>query len=91
MGSITPIRMGEFSVSFNQKLSNVEKFNLNNLGFSAGLSLENFDLGLGYNFPVRSLAKIHSPSIFEIIVTFDFSRFRRNQRGYHKHLQTDDY
>jgi hypothetical protein len=79
------------SLSFNQKLSNVEKFNLNNLGFSAGLSLENFDLGLGYNFPVRSLAKIHSPSIFEIIVTFDFSRFRRNQRGYHKHLQTDNY
>lgn len=88
---IEEIRMGEFSVSFNQKLSNVEKFNLNNLGFSAGLSLENFDLGLGYNFPVRSLAKIHSPSIFEIIVTFDFSRFRRNQRGYHKHLQTDNY
>lgn len=88
---IEEIRMGEFSFGLNQKFSNVDKINLNNLGLSAGLSLENFEFGLGYSFPVRSLAKVHSPSIFEIIVTFDFSRFRRNQRGYFKHLQTDNY
>ncbi len=88
---IEEIRMGEFSVGLNQKISNVDQFNLNNLGFSVALSLENFEFGFSYSFPVRSMAKVHSPSIFEIILTFDFSKFRRNQRGFFKHLQTDNY
>lgn len=83
--------MGEFSVGLNQKISNVDQFNLNNLGFSVALSLENFEFGFSYSFPVRSMTKVHSPSIFEIILTFDFSKFRRNQRGFFKHLQTDNY
>jgi len=59
--------------------------------FGAGIELENLEFGIAYIFPLRSKAKVHSPSIFEIFITFDFSRFKRNQRGFFKHLQTDNY
>ena len=88
---VQDLRMGEFSFGLNQKLSNVGSFNFNSIGINVGLQYENFEFGLAYNFPSRSQAKVHSPSIFEIFVTFDFSKFRRNQRGLYKHLQTDNY
>ena len=33
----------------------------------------------------------NAPSIFELQVTFNFSKFRRNNRGRYKRLQTDNY
>lgn len=88
---VQDIRLGSFSFGLTQKLSNVNGLNFNSVGIGGGLQYENFEFGLAYNFPFRAQAKVHSPSIFEIFVTFDFSKYRRNQRGLFKHLQTDNY
>ena len=88
---VQELRMGGFSMGLSQKFSNIGSFNFNSIGVGAGVQFENFEFGLAYSFPLRSKAKVHSPSIFEVFVTFDFSRFRRNQRGFFKHLQTDSY
>ena len=88
---VQEMRMGGFSVGLNQKLSNSGGFNFNSIGLGAGLQFENFEFGMAYNFPFRAQAQIHSPSVFEIFVTFDFSRFQRNQRGFFKFLQTENY
>ena len=84
-------QFGEFSIGVSQQISNVGSLNLNNIGMSIGLSLENFDFGVLYNFPVRNPDKVFSPSIFELYLTFDFSKFRRNQRGLFKRINTDNY
>jgi hypothetical protein len=88
---VQEMRMAGFSVGLNQKLSNSGGFNFNSIGLGAGLRGESFEFGMTYNFPFRAQAKIHSPSIFEIFVTFDFGKYRRNQRGFFKHLQTGNY
>jgi type IX secretion system PorP/SprF family membrane protein len=84
-------QFGEFSIGVSQQISNVGSLNLNNVGLSVGLSLENFDFGVLYNFPIQNVAKVFSPSTFELYLTFDFSKFRRNSRGLFKRLQTDNY
>lgn len=85
------LQLGEFSVGISQQVSNVKKFNLNNIGFSVGLSVENFDFGILYNFPIRVASRVYSPSIFELYLTFDFSKYRRNNRGLFKRIQIDNY
>ena len=35
--------------------------------------------------------KVFSPSMFELSVIFDFSIYRRNNRGLYKRLQIDNY
>lgn len=37
------------------------------------------------------MIQIFSPSILELYLTFDFSKFRINRRGLFKRLQTDNY
>ena len=91
LNMVQDLRMGGFSFGLSQKFANVGSFNFNSLGMSIGLQFENFEFGLAYNFPFRAQAKIHSPSIFEIFVSFDFCIYRRNQRGFFKHLQTENY
>ena len=83
--------MGEFNIGFSQQTSMVEAFNLNNIGLNLGLNLENFYFNVGYNFPSRNVGQVYSPSIFELAVIFDFSTFRRNNRGLYKSLQIDNY
>jgi hypothetical protein len=56
-----------------------------------GLALENFDFGIHYNFPNRKPGTVYSPSIFELSIIFDFSIYRRNNRGLYKKLQIDNY
>jgi len=85
------LQLSNFSIGLNQKASLVEQFNINNIGLSLGLAIENFDFGFQYNFPLQQLSKVYSPSIFELHLTFDFSPFRRNNRGLYKRLQTDNY
>ena len=85
------LQLGEFSVGLSQQASYINKLNLNNIGLSAGLSLENFDFGVLYNFYIQDVTQVFSPSIFELYITFDFSNFRRNNRGLFKRLQTDNY
>lgn len=82
------LQLGEFSVGLSQQSGN---FGLNNVGISFGLSAENFDFGVSYNFPFRNPGSVYSPSLFELYVTFDFSIYRRNQRGLFKRIQIDNY
>ena len=85
------VQLSNFSIGSSQKASLVNKFNLNSIGLSLGLAIENFDFGFQYNFPLRQLNRVYSPSVFELHLTFDFSPFRRNNRGLFKRLQTDNY
>lgn len=84
-------QFGEFSFGFTQQASSVESFALNNIGLTMGLALENFDFGIHYNFPNRKPGTVFSPSIFELSIIFDFSIYRRNNRGLYKKLQIDNY
>jgi hypothetical protein len=84
-------QLGEFSIGFVQQASSVESFALNNIGLTMSLSVENFEFGINYNFPIRNINTVYSPSIFELSVIFDFSIYRRNNRGLYKMLQIDNY
>ena len=42
-------------------------------------------------FSFQKESKVFAPSIFELYLVFDFSPFRRNQRGYLKRLQINNY
>ena len=97
-------QLGEFAIGFTQQASMVKSisgtggsavesssFSLNNFGITLGMALENFDFGINYNFPNRKPGKVFSPSIFELSIIFDFSIYRRNNRGLYKKLQIDNY
>ena len=97
-------QLGEFSLGFVEQASFVSysdntaqgeqiatQAGLNNIGLTVGLALENFDFGVHYNFPFRNTGKVFSPSMFELSVIFDFSIYRRNNRGLYKRLQIDNY
>ena len=93
-------QFGEFAIGFTQQASMVksiqggvesQSFSLNNIGLTLGLALENFDFGINYNFANRKPGKVYSPSIFELSIIFDFSIYRRNNRGVYKKLQIDNY
>ena len=97
-------QLGEFSIGFVEQASFVSysdngsggqvvarQAGLNNIGITLGLALENFDFGVHYNFPFRNIGTIYSPSMFELSVIFDFSIYRRNNRGLYKRLQIDNY
>lgn len=97
-------QLGEFSIGFVEQASFVSysdngsggqvvarQAGLNNIGITLGLALENFDFGVHYNFPFRNTGTVYSPSMFELSVIFDFSIYRRNNRGLYKRLQIDNY
>jgi len=84
-------QLREFSLGISQQASKVQSINLNNFGLSVGLSLENFDIGILYNIGIKNVKQVFAPSIFELYLTFDFSKFRRNNRGLYKRLQIDNY
>ena len=84
-------QFGEFSIGFTQQAASVDSFALNNIGLTMGLALENFDFGINYNFPNRKPGNVFSPSVFEMSIIFDFSIYRRNNRGLYKKLQIDNY
>ena len=50
-----------------------------------------WNFGILYNFSIRNVSKVYSPSVFEIYLTFDFSKYKRNSRGLYKRFQTDNY
>ena len=91
IGLAEEFQFGEFSFGFTQQAASVNSFALNNIGLTMGLALENFDFGLHYNFPNRKPGTVFSPSIFELSIIFDFSIYRRNNRGLYKKLQIDNY
>lgn len=69
----------------------LEQFSLTAVGVNMGLSLENFDFGFQYAVPMSSPGKTNPLKVFEMYIVFDFSRFRRNNKGIYKRLQTDNY
>jgi len=85
------IQLAGFGMGINQQLSFFNGINLSQLGMSAGISFDNFEIGMLYNFPIQNLNRIFSASVFEMYLTFDFSQFRRNRRGLYKRLQNDNY
>jgi len=85
------LQLGEFSLGISQQASKVKSINLNNIGLSVGLSLENFDFGVLYNVGIRNVTQVFAPSVFKLYLTFDFSKYRRNNRGLFKRLQIDNY
>tara|TARA_B100001057_G_scaffold469840_1_gene530560 strand:+ start:157 stop:1197 length:1041 start_codon:yes stop_codon:yes gene_type:complete len=100
IGLSEEFQFGEFAIGFTQQASMVpsiqggvesQSFSLNNIGITLGLALENFDFGINYNFANRKPGKVFAPSIFELSIIFDFSIYRRNNRGIYKKLQIDNY
>lgn len=85
------LQLGEFSVGLMQQAGYISGINLSSVGVNIGLTFENFDFGVAYNFPFQSIGQYYTPSIFELSVTFDFSIFRRNFRGQYKRIHTDNY
>ena len=80
-----------FSIGLNQLVANTDQFTFNALGLNLGLKVENFDFVFQYNFSFQIESKVFTPSIFELYLVFDFSPFRRNQRGYLNRLQINNY
>jgi ABC-type antimicrobial peptide transport system permease subunit len=72
--------LGNFSVGISQQASKLKSFNLTSFGISVGSSLENFDFGIQYNEPIKEINQVYAPSILELLVTFDFCIYIRNNR-----------
>ena len=85
------ILLSSLSLSVSQRASFADSFNLNSIGFGIGIAIENFDFGIQFNAPIRKINEVYAPSVFELYFSFDFSRFRRNNRGIYKRLQIDNY
>ena len=84
-------QLGSFSLGISQQASKLNTFSLTSIGLSVGASVENFDFGLQYNIPIKQINQVFAPSVFELYVAFDFSIYRRNNRGRYKRLVTDNY
>jgi type IX secretion system PorP/SprF family membrane protein len=84
-------QLGSFSLGISQQASKLNTFSLTSVGLLVGVSVENFDFGLQYNIPIKQINQVFAPSIFELYVAFDFSIYRRNNRGRYKRLVTDNY
>ena len=85
------VLLSSLSLSLNQRFSFANTFNFNSLGFGIGIAVENFDFGVQFNAPVRKINRVYSSNVFELYFSFDFSPFRRNNRGVFKRLQIDNY
>lgn len=85
------VLFSSFFLSLNQRLSFSNATNINSIGFGMGIALEYFDFGIQFNAPLRKINQVFAPSVFELYFSFDFSPFRRNNRGVYKRLQIDNY
>lgn len=83
--------LSSLSLSINQRFSLANKFNFNSFGFGLGIAVENFDFGVQFNAPIRKINEAYAPSVIELYFSFDFSPFRRNNRGVFKRLKIDNY
>lgn len=81
----------EFSLGISQRTSYVSKFAFNGMGLNLGLTLENFDVGMQYYFPVNKSQTNFASNIFELYLIFEFTPFRRNSLGSFKRLQVNNY
>lgn len=85
------LQLGSFSMGLNQQASSLNTFSFTHAVIHLGTSVENFDFGFQYALPLKVVNQVNPPSVFELYIAFDFSPFRRNNRGLFKRLQTDNY
>lgn len=85
------VQLNEFSLGISQRTSYVSKFAFNGMGLNLGLTLENFDVGMQYYFPVNKSLTNFASNIFELYLIFEFTPFRRNSLGSFKRLQVNNY
>ncbi|MBL6666112.1 MAG: type IX secretion system membrane protein PorP/SprF [Flavobacteriaceae bacterium] len=84
-------QFNEFSLGVSQKASMADKFALNGMGLGVGLTLESFDIGMQYYFPLNKSPTNFTSNVFELYLIFEFTPFRRNRRGSFKRLQINNY
>lgn len=85
------VQLGSFSFGLAQNFVRADSFGLSSFGFSVGTAFDNFDIGFQINSPLNQPNKLLTPSIFELHVVFNFSQYRRNNRGRFKRLNVDNY
>ncbi|MEK9603589.1 MAG: type IX secretion system membrane protein PorP/SprF [Flavobacteriaceae bacterium] len=85
------LQLNEFSVGLSQRASNSSKFSLNGMGVNFGLTLENFNFGMQYYFPINKGTTNFASNVFELYLIFEFTPFRRNNLRSYKRLQVDNY
>lgn len=81
----------QIKLGLNQQASTLNRFSFTHIGIQLGTSVENFDFGFQHAIPLKVVNQANLPSVFELYVAFDFSPFRRNNRGLFKSLKTDNY
>lgn len=85
------LQLGELSIGVSERITQKEELHIDGFGFSLGLALDNFDVGMQYFFPLRNPTQSYSPRVFELFLIFEFTPFRRNGRGSVKRLQISNY
>ena len=80
-----------FHEYYELQASSLNSFSFTHIGIQLGTSVENFDFGFQHAIPLRVVNQVNPPSVFELYVAFDFSPYRRNNRGLFKRLQSDNY
>lgn len=74
--------LGNVSVGINEHFNHFDGFSISQLGTSLSVFVEQIEVGANYSFDVGS-NKVGGASYntFEIYITFDFNRFKKNRRG----------
>lgn len=82
--------LGGFSIGLHQLYTKNKLSNAMLAGLNTSISFEQFEFSFGYNFPVSQDLTVFPPNVFEISMIIKFDRFLRNNKGFFKHLKTDN-
>lgn len=82
--------LGGFSIGLNQLYTKNKLSNAMLVGLNTSISVEQFEFSFGYNFPISQNVTVFPPNVFEISMIVKFDRFLRNNKGFFKHLKTDN-
>ena len=82
--------LGGFSIGLHQLYTKNELANAMLAGLNTSISFEQFEFSFGYNFPISQDITVFPPNVFEISMIVKFDRFLRNNKGFFKHLKTDN-
>ena len=82
--------LGGFSFGLHQLYTKNELSNAMLVGLNASVSVEQFEFSFGYNMPISQNLTVFPPNVFEISMIVKFDRFLRNNKGFFKHLKTDN-
>lgn len=82
--------LGGFSIGLQQLYTKNKLSSALLAGLNTSISIEQFEFSFGYNFPVTQAVTVFPPNVFEISMIVKFDRFLRNNKGFFKHLKTDN-